>query len=85
MKDKKNMVLSIVAIVTLLVLVVGATYAYFTAQTGAEAGADVNVTTSTTEYLSNKNMELFGSIFLFDISFEDIKNIQFNFLDLNII
>ena len=52
MKDKKNMLLSIVAITTLLVLVVGATYAYFTAQTGAGAGTGVNVTTSTTDNLT---------------------------------
>ena len=52
MKNKKNMLLSIIAITTLLVLVVGATYAYFAAQTGAGAGADVNVTTSTTDNLT---------------------------------
>ena len=52
MKDKKNMALSIVAVATLLLLIVGATYAYFTAQTGSGAGADVNVTTSTTDNLT---------------------------------
>lgn len=52
MKNKKNMLLSIIAITTLLVLVVGATYAYFIAQTGTGAGTDVNVTTSTTDTLT---------------------------------
>ena len=51
-KSKKTIVLSIVAVVTLTLLVVGATYAYFGAQTGAGSQADVKVTTYTTDLLT---------------------------------
>ena len=52
-KNKKNaIVLSIVAVVTLITLVVGATYAYFKAQGGTGSSADVNVTTYTTDMLT---------------------------------
>ncbi len=52
-KSKKNaIVLSIVAVVTLIALVVGATYAYFQAQTGASKSTDVKVTTYTTDMLT---------------------------------
>ena len=52
-KSKKNaIVLSIVAVVTLITLVVGATYAYFKAQGGTGSSADVNVTTYTTDMLT---------------------------------
>ncbi len=48
--DKKNtLLLTVIAIATLLVAVIGATFAYFTAQAGAGAQANVNVTTSTTD------------------------------------
>ncbi len=48
--DKKNtLLLTVIAIATLLVAVVGATFAYFSAQTGNNATADVNVTTSTVD------------------------------------
>ncbi len=51
-KKNKTFVLSIVAIATLLIVVVGATYAYFVAQGGASANTNVNVQTSTTDNLS---------------------------------
>ena len=52
-KNKKNaIVLSIVAVVTLIALVVGATYAYFQNQYGSASNADVNVTTFTTDMLT---------------------------------
>ena len=52
-KNKKNaIVLSIVAVVTLIALVVGATYAYFKAQGGTGSSTDVNVTTYTTDMLT---------------------------------
>ena len=52
-KNKKNaIVLSIVAVVTLITLIVGATYAYFKAQGGTGSSADVNVTTYTTDMLT---------------------------------
>ena len=52
MKDKKKqitLVLSIVAVVTLITLVVGATYAYFKAQGGTAGSTEVKVTTYTTD------------------------------------
>ena len=52
-KSKKNsIVLSIVAVVTLIALVVGATYAYFKAQVGTGKSTDVKVTTYTTDMLT---------------------------------
>ena len=52
-KSKKNaIVLSIVAVVTLITLIVGATYAYFKAQGGTGSSADVKVTTYTTDMLT---------------------------------
>ena len=52
-KNKKNaIVLSIVALVALALLVVGATYAYFQNQYGSASNADVNVTTYTTDILT---------------------------------
>ena len=54
-KSKKNaIVLSIVAVVTLITLVVGATYAYFKAQGGTGGSSDVNVITATTDLLTFK-------------------------------
>ena len=55
MKDKKKqktLILSIVAVVTLIVLVVGATYAYFKAQGGTGSSTEVKVTTYTTDMLT---------------------------------
>ena len=46
---KKTMILSIVAVVTLIALVVGATYAYFKAQVGTGSSTEVKVTTYTTD------------------------------------
>ena len=52
-KNKKNaIVLSIVALVTLITLVVGATYAYFKAQGGTGSSTEVKVTTYTTDMLT---------------------------------
>lgn len=51
--DKKNtLLLTVIAIATLLVAVVGATFAYFTAQTGTGATTPVTVTTSTSDSLT---------------------------------
>lgn len=48
MDNKKNTILlTVIAVATLLVAVVGATFAYFTAQGGAAAEAKVTVTTGT--------------------------------------
>ena len=51
MKDnnKKTVILSVIAVVTLALLVVGATYAYFTAQGGNATSTNLNVTTYTTD------------------------------------
>ena len=52
-KNKKStIVLSIVAVVTLITLVVGATYAYFKAQGGTGSSTEVKVTTYTTDMLT---------------------------------
>ena len=51
-KKRKTVVLSIIAIATLLIVVVGATYAFFVAQGGASANTNVNVQTNTTDSLS---------------------------------
>ena len=50
--EKKVLVLSIIGIITLIIAVVGATYAYFQAQGGGSSNTDVNVITSTTDNLS---------------------------------
>lgn len=48
MDNKKNTILlTVIAVATLLVAVVGATFAYFTAQGGAAADANINVATGT--------------------------------------
>ena len=52
-KNKKQaLILSIVAVVTLIALVVGATYAYFQAQGGTGSSTEVKVTTYTTDMLT---------------------------------
>lgn len=62
MDNRKNTILlTVIAVATLLVAVVGATFAYFTAQGGAGDQADVNVQTETT---SSTAMVVNGSIFL---------------------
>lgn len=52
MSSKKNYAFFIVGIVTLIVAVLGATYAYFVAQGGGSSNTDVNVTSNTTDNLS---------------------------------
>ena len=49
---KQALILSIVAVVTLIALVVGATYAYFKAQGGTGSSTEVKVTTNTTDMLT---------------------------------
>ncbi|MDE6285306.1 MAG: hypothetical protein K2M17_06125 [Bacilli bacterium] len=51
--DRKNaIVLTVIATATLLVAMIGATFAYFTAQTGTGKSVPVNVTTSTSDSLN---------------------------------
>ena len=52
MEKKKTVIYSIVALVALALLVVGATYAYFQNQYGSASNADVKVTTYTTDTLT---------------------------------
>ncbi len=52
MEKKKAVIYSMVALVALALLVVGATYAYFQNQYGSASNADVNVTTYTTDVLT---------------------------------
>ena len=49
MEKKKPIILSVISLVALAALVLGATYAYFQAQTGASKSTDVKVTTYTTD------------------------------------
>ena len=49
MKNKKTIILSVIAIITLLILIIGATYAYFQASGGTGTNTDVRVTTYTTD------------------------------------
>lgn len=50
--EKKVLFLSFLGVITFIVVVVGATYAYFQAQGGTGANTNVNVTTNTTDNLS---------------------------------
>ena len=50
--EKKALAFSIIGVITLIAVVVGATYAYFTAQGGNAVNTNVNVTTATTDNLS---------------------------------
>ena len=52
MEKKKTVIYSTVALIALVILVVGATYAYFQNQYGSASNADVNVTTYTTDVLT---------------------------------
>ena len=53
MKNKKRIIiLSAIALITLALLIVGVTYAYFQNQYGSASNADVNVTTYTTDVLT---------------------------------
>ena len=51
---KKSIVLMVVAIITLLTLIIGATYAYFQASGNSGSGTDVNVVTATSDLLTFK-------------------------------
>ena len=51
MEKKNTILLTVIAIATLLVAMVGATFAYFTAQRGEGAQAEINVKTSTSDSL----------------------------------
>ena len=54
-KNKKQaMILSLVAIITLVILVLGATYAYFQATGGTGASSNLNVTTASTDLTTFK-------------------------------
>ena len=60
MENRKNTILlTVIAVATLLVAVVGATFAYFTAQGGTTARTPVNVTTAQT---SNGSFQTSGAI-----------------------
>ena len=50
--DKKVLVLSFLGVITLILVVVGATYAYFTAQGGGTGNINVDANTATTDNLS---------------------------------
>ena len=50
--EKKVLMLSFIGIITFIAVVVGATYAYFQAQTGGTGNIDVNANTATTDNLS---------------------------------
>ncbi len=50
--EKKVLVLSFIGIITFIAVAVGATYAYFQAQTGGTGNIDVNANTATTDNLS---------------------------------
>ena len=50
--EKKVLILSAIAVVTLIAVVVGATYAFFTAQGGGSGNTNLNVGSSTTDSLS---------------------------------
>ncbi len=52
MEKKNTLLLTVIAIATLLVAVVGATFAYFQAQVGSGASANVTVTTQSTDQLT---------------------------------
>ena len=52
MKNKKNTILMAVAAITLIALTLGATYAYFQAQSNGGANIDTDVITGTTDLLS---------------------------------
>lgn len=49
---KKTLILTIIAVVTLILVTVGATFAYFMAQGGEDVTKNVDVTTNTTDSLT---------------------------------
>ena len=53
-EKKKSIILMLVAIITLLTLIIGATYAYFQASGNSGSGTDVNVVTATSDLLTFK-------------------------------
>ena len=68
MKNKKAITLSVIASLALLVLIIGATYAYFQASGGDGASANLRVTTYTTDIItfevgSNINIETNATLF----------------------
>lgn len=68
MKNKKAITLSIIASLALLVLIIGATYAYFQASGGDGTSANLRVTTYTTDIItfevgSNINIETNATLF----------------------
>ena len=68
MKNKKAITLSIIASLILLVLIIGATYAYFQASGGDGTSANLRVTTYTTDIItfevgSNINIETNATLF----------------------
>ena len=52
MENKKNLIFMVIGAITLIVVTLGATYAYFIAQGGDAINTNVNVTTNTTDNLS---------------------------------
>ena len=62
--NKKNLLFTVIGAITLIVVTLGATYAYFVAQSGGGVNIDTNVITGTTDNLS--------------FSFGDSINIQAN-------
>ena len=52
MKNKKAFILSIVGVLTIIALIAGATFAYFSAQGGESKSANINVSTATTDVLT---------------------------------
>ena len=68
MKNKKAIILSVIASIILLILIIGATYAYFQASGGDGASANLRVTTYTTDIItfevgSNINIETNATLF----------------------
>ena len=68
MKNKKAIILSVIAAIILLVLIIGATYAYFQASGGDGTSANLRVTTYTTDIItfevgSNVNIETNATLF----------------------
>lgn len=52
MKNKKNIVFMVIGAITLIAVTLGATYAYFQAQSGGAGNISVNANTGTTDNLS---------------------------------
>ena len=52
MNNKKNLVFLVIGAITLIAVTLGATYAYFTAQSGGSGNIDTSVITGTTDLIS---------------------------------